>query len=108
LARVVAFSPHDTIEEAEPMLNSAIVWGRIISCAGKTFHTKTGIEFTYDRGSSFVKLNNTDRNIPMSDFMRALSLVPLPNVAAVQRMGVQGPAYLYAILMDQRIRQTDW
>lgn len=90
------------------MPSSTIVWGRILSYAGQTFRTVTGVEFTYDPKRSYIRLNNTNRNIPESDFARALLLVPLPNVATVQHMGVQGPAYLYAMLMDPRIRKTDW
>jgi hypothetical protein len=33
-------------------------------------------------------------------------LVPLTTTAPLQRL--QGPSYLYAILMDDRIRHGDW
>jgi hypothetical protein len=35
-----------------------------------------------------------------------LRYVPLPNTVPVQHL--RGPSYIYAILMDSRIRRTDW
>jgi len=36
----------------------------------------------------------------------AFRLAPLKNTVIVQRL--QGPSYIYAVLMDKRIRQNDW
>jgi hypothetical protein len=37
---------------------------------------------------------------------KALQLVPLPNTRTVQHLSA--PSYIYAILMDPRIRGNDW
>jgi len=90
------------------MPNIGTVWSRVFAHAGQIFHTVSGIPFTYDCGMGYIRLKNTERNIPKSNFAKVLSCIPLGNVAKVQRLGVQGPAYLYAILIDPRIRQNDW
>ena len=36
----------------------------------------------------------------------AAALVPLANTVPVQHL--RAPSYIYAILMDPRIRQSDW
>jgi hypothetical protein len=89
------------------MPNVEIVWNRILAHGGELFHTVSGIPFTYSSGRHYIRLNNTQRNIPKADFARAVSRIPLGGMAKAQRLGVQGPAYLYAIVMDHRIRQND-
>jgi hypothetical protein len=90
------------------VINIKTIWERILAHAGQLFHTKNGIPFTYHQGGNQIKLQNTNRNIPMSDVGKVLPYLPLPSTTVAQRLGVQGPAYLYAILMDPRIRQNDW
>ena len=82
------------------------VWARIEAHAGEDFSQVRGATFSYEvRGSSLVP-SRTKWNIPRAHFEKAWQLVPLKNTAAVQHL--QGPSYLYAILMDKRIRQLDW
>lgn len=89
-----------------PRVSIDEVWRRIESAAGETFRQLRGGEFTYEvRGRSLVP-DRTNRVLPRSDFERALELVPLENTVPLQSL--QGPSYLYAILMDPRIRQSDW
>jgi hypothetical protein len=40
----------------------------------------------------------------MSSFRRALELAPFPGPAVLQHL--QGPSYMYAIVMDPRIRAS--
>jgi hypothetical protein len=42
----------------------------------------------------------------MADPQPSIWGYPLPNTVPVQNL--QGPSYLYAILMDSRIRDGDW
>ena len=79
------------------------IWNRICRFAGETFYTKTGIPFTYHTTNSLVVLENTNRNIPIGNFEKALN-VSNPSVVAYQKLGLQGPSYIYGILMDPRIR----
>ena len=82
------------------------VWQRIEAHAGETFRQIRGGEFTYEVRSGAVWPDRTKRALPRSNFKQAFELVPLPSTTPLQRL--QGPSYLYAILMDQRIRQDDW
>jgi hypothetical protein len=77
------------------------VWGRISSHAGETFRQIRGGEFTYDVSGDYVRLHRTNRSIPRKNFEEALRYYPLKNTAPVQHL--QGPSYVYAILMDERI-----
>lgn len=82
------------------------VWQRIEAYAGETFRQIRGGEFTYEVRSGTVWPDRTDRGLARSQFAQAFELVPLTTTAPLQRL--QGPSYLYAILMDDRIRHGDW
>ena len=84
----------------------ATVWQRIEAHAGQTFRQKRGGEFTYEIRSGAVWPDRTNRALPRSHFARAFEHVPLSSTVPLQQL--QGPSYLYAILMDDRIRQHDW
>lgn len=83
----------------------ATVWSRIESRARELFHQKRGGEFTYAVSGSSLVPDRMNRVLPRSDFER-LQRVPLDDPGQVQDL--QGPSYIYAILMDQRIRGEDW
>jgi hypothetical protein len=84
------------------------VWTRIRRHAGQVFHQKRGKQFTYEVYGGAIQLHTTNRHIPRSDIARALDHVPFPSTTIVNQLGVQGPSYVYAILMDPRIRSSDW
>lgn len=88
------------------MVNIEVIWSRIKSNVGKPFYQIRGNEFTYDIPGNYVSPNITSQNIPKSHFAEALKYVPLKNTVPVQHL--RGPSYIYAILMDQRIRLSDW
>ena len=88
------------------MPNIDLVWGRIMAHEGETFRQIRSQEFTYEVVSSVLRPSTTNQNLPKSAFADALDLVPLASTAPVQHL--RGPSYLYAILMDARIRQGDW
>jgi hypothetical protein len=50
--------------------------------------------------------DRTDWAIPRKHLAEVLDLVPLANTVAVQHL--YGPSYIYAVLMDSRIRGRDW
>lgn len=83
-----------------------IVWSRIVEHAGETFHQIRGKAFTYSIKGNSVKPDSVNRCIHVSQFEQALEFVPLHNTKPVHHL--QGPSYLYAILMDERIRRADW
>ena len=85
-------------------MNVEAVWSQIKAHAGETFYTKTGKPFTYHVRNRIVVLENTERNIPIGDFEKAMMVVN-PTVGEFQRLNLQGPAYLYGIITDPRITQ---
>ena len=75
--------------------------------AGEKFYTVKGKEFTYKMRGDTIVLQNTNRQIPRSNLELVLS-GPFPrNVGEMQRLGVQGPSYLYALLTAPRIMPQD-
>ena len=82
------------------------VWSRIEAHAGETFRQIRGAEFSYDVRSGAIWPDRTNRALSRSDVQCALDHVSLSSTVPLQRL--QGPSYLYAILMDARIRRDDW
>jgi hypothetical protein len=83
-----------------------IIWQRIISYQGQTFNQIRGKAFTYQADGNRIRLSSTNQNIEKSSVDEALSYVPLVNTVPIQHL--RAPSYLYAILMDNRIRNGDW
>lgn len=82
------------------------VWGRIKDYEGQTFKQIRGGEFTYKVKGNVLLLSRTNRSVSKGTVEDALQFVPLENTVPLQRL--QAPSYLFAILMDQRIRKNDW
>ena len=82
------------------------VWARISANAGLEFRMIEGATFSYKIAEGHVVPDRTNHRIPKSHFDKALALVPLENTTVIKDL--RGPSYLYAILMDDRIRQIDW
>jgi hypothetical protein len=94
------------VEPEEPVIDFDTIWNRILAHTGETFHQMRGGEFTYRvRGNSVIP-DRVNQVIPRAHFSEAFHLVPLANTVSVQHL--RGPAYIYAIMMDPRIRQQDW
>ena len=88
------------------MVNIDAIWARIKTYKGEKFHQIRGAEFTYEVVGSAVVPDRTNRNIPKSDFEKAIAFLPLENTTTIHNL--QGPSYIYAILMDKRIRKDGW
>ncbi len=86
--------------------NVDIVWKRISENAGKEFRQIKGKPFTYSVTGNTVHLDCTNRSFTKKTIESALEFVPLNNTTPIQHL--QAPSYLYAILMDERIRQSLW
>ena len=86
--------------------NIATVWNRIGTHAGEDFTMVRGAPFTYVVAHGAVRPSRANRQISRSDFEKALARVPLKNAGVVQDL--QGPSFVYAILMDERIRAGEW
>ncbi len=87
-------------------VNIDLVWKRICDNAGNEFKQIRGKIFTYSVSQNTVYLNSTNRSFTKNTIKRALEFVPLTNTLPVQHL--QAPSYLYAILMDDRIRESLW
>ena len=81
------------------------VWARIIEHSGEVFYTKRGIPYTYHIRNHQLILENTNRNIPYSNFETALTVVN-PNIVKFEHLNLQGPSYIYGIITDDRIRNA--
>jgi hypothetical protein len=82
------------------------VWQRIEAHAGERFTQIRGGEFTYSATARTLKLDRTNRSISWSAVEKALSRVPLATTSEVSDLSA--PSYVYAILMDDRIRRGEW
>ncbi|WAH37043.1 hypothetical protein [Alicyclobacillus dauci] len=83
-----------------------VVWERIKNCDGQVFRQVRGGEFTYHVRGNLIDLSRTKRHVSKKTFEHALEYVPLENTMPLQNL--QAPSYLFAILMDDRIRKNDW
>lgn len=82
------------------------VWKRIVANEGQIFKQIRGREFTYNITGNTILLSTTNQNVSRRELEKALEFLPLKSTVVIQHL--RAPSYLYAILMDQRISQTDW
>jgi hypothetical protein len=83
------------------------LWTRLKTYAGEGFKSKTGKPFTYDMSGDVFHSSRTGYNISKSEFQKAFALVPFDGPGVINRT-VRGPAYVWAVLHDKRIRKQDW
>ena len=86
------------------------VWARMERHAGQAFETATGLEFTYRVPGQFLCVTRDGREInrqlSKTNFAKALASMPAEKPSDLKDR--QGSAYTWGILMDRRIRLTDW
>jgi len=83
-----------------------MAWGRLRLSVGQEFRTVTGLPFTYEVPGNYLRTSRTVRHLSRTNFEKALELMPCDGPGALTEL--QGPSYTYAILMDPRIRMSDW
>lgn len=83
------------------------IWSVIVGREGQTFTTKTGRPFTYEANSNGLVPDRTQYPISRSDFEAAYNLVPISGPGQINQL-VRGPAYVWAILHDERISSGAW
>ena len=77
-------------------------WKCILTHSNKTFYTKSGLEFTYQiKGDGFYT-SRTNYRISKADFRKAYDIFPIEGPGDINEI-VRGPAYVWAVLRDQRI-----
>src|SRR5262245_23653549 len=82
------------------------LWVRLARHESDEFRQIRGRRFRYRLTDSGLVPDTTDWVIPRTHLAQGLERVPLRNTTPVQDLF--GPSYIYAILMDPRIRRDDW
>jgi hypothetical protein len=86
------------------------IWRRIESHQGEPFHTARGLPFTYEvEGAGiwfFREGNRINRKLTRSQVEVAISRCPLKSTTEIKDL--MDYAYLFAVLMDPRIRGQEW
>jgi hypothetical protein len=100
-----------TASEAPPDKRFEQVWLRITQHQGAEFQTKTGLPFTYCLdGHSGIWFERDGRRINQrlgrGEVEKAVQRCPLGMTTEISDL--RDYAYLYGLLMDRRIRQSDW
>lgn len=92
------------------MLDEERLWARIQRYAGEPFKTKHGRPFTYEVPGNYLRVTREgkeiNRSLSRTDFMKAAGAMPADGPGAIKDR--QGSAYTWAILMDDRVRASDW
>ena len=82
------------------------VWERIVSHQGETFRQIRGGEFVYAvQGNSLVP-DRTNHQFGRKQIEEAYSRMPVDGPGELQDL--RGPSYLFAVLMDDRVRMGQW
>ncbi len=82
------------------------IWHRIEALEGETFRQIRGKKFTYKIVGNSLALDSTNQSISQKQLEDAFELLPLEDTISVQHL--RAPSYIYAILMDPRVRRGDW
>ena len=82
------------------------IWERTQQYEGEVFTQIRGGQFKYAVQNGCVKPDRVNQIISRNQFERAFQFVPLDDTKPIQKL--RGPSYIYAILMDKRIRKNDW
>lgn len=82
------------------------VWKAICEREGEIFHTIRGLPFTYKIHRDTLMVSRTHWQISKINFQKAYSLLPLKGPGEINQI-VQGPAYVWAILNDNRIMKKE-
>ncbi|MGG3436114.1 hypothetical protein ABER96_04075 [Bacillus subtilis] len=83
-----------------------VIWERIREFEGEEFKQIRGGEFHYKVNGNVLELSRTNQSISKGTIKEALLHVLLKNTNPLQQL--RAPSYLFAILMDNRIRRSDW
>jgi hypothetical protein len=85
----------------------SIVWSRLAALEGEEFRTATGLPFTYTIDGDVFHSSRAKQEISKLEFEKAIGLgLPIDGPGAMNQL-VRGPAYIWAVLHDPRVRKTD-
>lgn len=98
------------MRQTGPVIDQGHLWERIRRHAGEAFTTKTGMSFSYRVPGNHVRVSRNgaeiNRSLSRTNSMKAAALMPVDGPGAIGER--QGSPYTWAILMDERIRASDW
>jgi hypothetical protein len=90
--------------------DEGVVWGRIAEHAGSEFYTIRGLPFSYFVDGCAIRIFRggfePGRKLARQDVQLALGRMPAER--PVDLTGLREPSYMWAILMDPRIRGGAW
>lgn len=89
------------------MRNIDDVWDHLASLEGVEFHTKTKRPFTFTFSGDTLRVSRTAYDLSKANFAKALDIAPFEGPGAINNI-VRGPAYVWAILHDARVRKSEW
>jgi len=84
-----------------------IVWSRIESLVGQQFTTKTNLPFSFLIQGDILIPSRTEYKLSKKNFRNAYDIVPYDGPGVLNQQ-VRGPTYVWAILLDRRVRRNDW
>jgi hypothetical protein len=79
------------------------VWNRIRQHEGEEFELIRGQRFRYEVPGNYLRPVGRVRHLSKTNFAKALRRVPFSDTTSISDL--QGPSYVFAILMDDRIRR---
>lgn len=82
------------------------IWRRVVALEGETFTQIRGGEFTFKVIGTSLALDRTNQSIERKQLEEAVGLLPFETTVPLQHL--RAPSYLFAILKDPRVRQSDW
>lgn len=92
---------YDTKKGVQKM--SIDIKGKLKSLEGETFHTVTGLSFTYSfANENTIKVSRTDFPIALSNFEKAIELSP--TTPGEISSYVYGSSYVFGIIFDSRFK----
>jgi hypothetical protein len=101
-------SPRQAASSAEDLCDA--VWRGIQSHQGEQFHTVRGVPFTFQVEGSVIWFfrgrKRVNRKLTRAQVELAISRCPLKSAAEIR--GLMDSPYLFALLMDRRIRGQAW
>lgn len=99
------------VKNATTTLLADKAWMRILAFEGETFQTVSGLSFAYQIEGGHLGIVRDGRLINRvlgkKDIEKALSQRPLRSPSEIND-AVNGPAYVFALLSDPRVKGEDW
>lgn len=93
------YSKKTETEDEEMIID---IKARLKTLEGETFHTVTGIPYTYEFvGENMIRPSRTSYTIHLSNFEKAIDIAPTD---LKQLRSVRGPSYVFGIITDSRFR----